>query len=57
MRDLEKEGEEAAGRLKTGVERGQRLLEEISLALSDIANTQLAINRIANVSQGDLIEI
>ncbi|KAL7643098.1 UNVERIFIED_CONTAM: hypothetical protein RMT77_006388 [Armadillidium vulgare] len=57
MKDLEKEGEEAAARLQRGVERGQKILDDINRALADIANTQLAINRITEASQGDLIKI
>ena len=57
MRALEKEGEEAAMKLQKNVERGQKILDDINKALADIANTQLAINRITEASQGDLIKI
>lgn len=57
MKTLEQEGEEAAQRLQRGIERGDKLLEEINRALTDIANTQLAINRITEASQGDAIKI
>lgn len=57
MRVLEQEGEDAAQRLQRGIDRGDKLLEEINRALTDIANTQLAINRITEASQGDTIKI
>ena len=57
MRALEKESEEAAQKLQKNVERGQKILDDINRALADIANTQLAINRITDASQGDLIKI
>lgn len=57
MRVLEQEGEEAALKLQRGIDRGDKLLEEINRALSEIANTQLAINRITDASQGDAIKI
>nr|XP_045604142.1 mediator of RNA polymerase II transcription subunit 21-like [Procambarus clarkii] len=57
MRILEQEGEEAAQRLQRGIDRGDKLLEEINRALTEIANTQLAINRITEASQGDTIKI
>ncbi|XP_042234317.1 mediator of RNA polymerase II transcription subunit 21-like isoform X1 [Homarus americanus] len=57
MRVLEQEGEEAAQRLQRGIDRGDKLLEEINRALTEIANTQLAINRITEASQGDTIKI
>lgn len=57
MRVLEQEGEEAALKLQRGIDRGDKLLEEINRALNEIANTQLAINRITDASQGDAIKI
>lgn len=57
MRVLDQEGEEAAQRLQRGIDRGDKLLEEINRALTEIANTQLAINRITEASQGDAIKI
>ncbi|KAK4292054.1 hypothetical protein Pmani_035151 [Petrolisthes manimaculis] len=57
MKTLEQEGEEAAQRLQRGIERGDKLLDEINRALTDIANTQLSINRITEASQGDTIKI
>ncbi|XP_050732922.1 mediator of RNA polymerase II transcription subunit 21-like isoform X1 [Eriocheir sinensis] len=57
MRVLEQEGEEAAQMLQRGIDRGDKLLEEINRALTEIANTQLAINRITEASQGDAIKI
>ncbi|XP_047477527.1 mediator of RNA polymerase II transcription subunit 21-like isoform X1 [Penaeus chinensis] len=51
MRVLEQEGEEAALKLQRGIDRGDKLLEEINRALNEIANTQLAINRITDASQ------
>ena len=57
MRQLEDEGDRAARRLQNGVEDGNKLLSHISSALADIANTQLAINRITDASQGDQIKI
>ncbi|MPC09295.1 Mediator of RNA polymerase II transcription subunit 21 [Portunus trituberculatus] len=57
MRILEQEGEEAAQRLQRGIDRGDKLLEEINRALTEIATTQLAINRITEASQGDAIKI
>ncbi|KAG0715136.1 Mediator of RNA polymerase II transcription subunit 21 [Chionoecetes opilio] len=57
MRILEQEGEEAAQRLQKGIDQGDKLLEEINRALTEIATTQLAINRITEASQGDAIKI
>ncbi|CAL4181248.1 unnamed protein product, partial [Meganyctiphanes norvegica] len=57
MQVLEEEGEAAAARLRLGIDRGEGLLEEINRAMSDIATTQLAINRITSAAQGDLIKI
>ena len=57
MKSLEEDGDAAAKRLQQGVDRGEKLLQYINSALADIANTQLAINRITDASQGDAIKI
>ena len=54
MRESEMASEEAAAALHKEVDHGDTLLEDISLALTDVSNLNLTINRITNAQNNNI---